>query len=135
MFGYFSEFWDAVSDVGSTTAAWFQGVGNAVAGAVGSLIYPILHFINDFFVFFGYIAEILKEFVLILVQPFSFFYNFLTHFISASFADPTMQTFSWDSGVLALFNSIPLWSSLVAVLAACFALIVAGSLIWLLTKI
>ncbi|GAI17084.1 unnamed protein product, partial [marine sediment metagenome] len=63
--GFLGEFWDAIT--GATinaweyTADWFKQIGLAVAGAIGNLFDFLIHYINDLFVFLGWLFSAIKE--------------------------------------------------------------------------
>lgn len=129
MFGYLSEFWDAV--VGETltaweyTADWFKQIGNAVAGAIGNLFYFVLHYINDLFVFLGWLFTILRELISYMLMPMTFALSFLKGFFSKAFATPTDFTdYSWASNVLGIFSAIPYWNTIITVLTVAIFLVV-----------
>lgn len=76
-----SQFWDQVTSVlvdgGNYTVAWFQSLGNAVAGAVGSVFDSIFHVILDVMFSFSYIVDILFGFFRALIKPIDYFISYL----------------------------------------------------------
>jgi hypothetical protein len=125
MWGFLTEFWDAITGVGEYTIEFFQNIGLAVAGAVGNLFDFALHFLNDGAVFFGWIGSILKEIVLTFVMPLSYVFAFMKSLLASAFATPVDYTgYSWDAGILGVFSAIPLWSTLVAVIGIALAVLV-----------
>jgi len=57
-FGYLTEFWNAITAETADTVAWFQSLGNAVGGAVGSVVLAIFHPLMDI-IFLLYYALII----------------------------------------------------------------------------
>lgn len=135
MFGYLSEFWNAITEVGGTTVAWFQSVGNAVAGAIGNLFYTALHYVNDTWVFLGWIFSIISQLVSLFLLPLTFVFNFLKGFVANVFAPPVSFSYSWSTEILGVFNHIPYWTEIGVVLGACLSVIVVIGLLWLFTKL
>jgi uncharacterized membrane protein len=135
MWGYLDEFWGSITDVGSTTIAWFQNVGNAVAGAIGNLFESTLHYINDTWVFLGWIFSVIGQLVSLFLLPLNFIFQFLKGFLSSAFATPTDYSFTWSSEILAVFNHIPLWSTMSLVLGVCLSILALVAILWLFTKL
>ena len=69
IWGYLSEFWDNITEVVVSTLGnsitytieFFQSVGNAVAGAIGSLFDDLIHHIYDVFLVIYWLFEHLKN--------------------------------------------------------------------------
>jgi hypothetical protein len=135
MWGYLGEFWNSITDVGSTTIAWFQNVGNAVAGAVGNLFESTLHYLNDTWVFIGWLFSVIAQLVSLFLLPLNFIFQFLKGFLSTAFSAPTNYSFTWSSEVLAVFQHIPLWSTMSVVLGACLSILALVAILWLFTKL
>lgn len=137
MFGYLSEFWDAVQEVGSTSVSYFQSVGNAVAGAVGNLFYFALHYINDTWVFLGWVLNLLSSVIGLFFMPLNFVFNFLKGLVISIFASPVAfdNAYVFSDNVVSLFNKIPLWSSVQVVLGAGLVISLIASILALLTKL
>lgn len=110
--GYLTEFWDKIVNVGDYTIAWFQGIGNAVAGAVGSLFEDLIHHLYDVFYIFQYLLDQLGTLFGIIFTPLTWIFNFVKGFFISAFATPIEPQISWvfSDDILAVFNAIPYWS-------------------------
>jgi len=53
-FSYLAEFWDSIAAATEGTVEWFQSLGNAVAGAMGSLLTFLLQPFLDLVMVFTY---------------------------------------------------------------------------------
>lgn len=123
MWGFLSEFWNAITQVGEYTIEWFQNIGLAVAGAIGNLFDFALHYINDGAVFFGWVGSILKEVFLTFVMPFSYLFSFLKALLATAFVTPTNFTgYTWNSDILGIFSAIPYWDTLKVVIGIAISL-------------
>ena len=130
MWGYLSEFWNAITGVGDYTVAFFQSIGNAVAGAVGSLFDFFIHAFSDIVVYAGWFFENLGHIFTLLFSPINFIFNFLKSFISSAVATPpTATTWAFTDQIKDVFNAIPLWSTVVLVLGSCILLLTGVSLL------
>lgn len=114
VWGYLTEFWDKLVDVGDYTIAWFEGIGNAVAGAVGSLFEDLIHHIYDFFYIFQYLFENLGDFFAIIFTPLTWIFNFVKGFFISAFATATEPEITWtfSEDVISVFQAIPYWNIL-----------------------
>jgi hypothetical protein len=135
MWGYLSEFWDSIEEVGSTSVAWFQNIGNSVAGAVGNLFESTLHYLNDGWVFYGWIFGVISDLISLFLLPLNFVFQFLKGLLSEAFASPVDYSYSWSSEVLDVFGHIPLWDTIGIVCGAGLVVIALFGLLWLLTKL
>lgn len=110
--GYLSEFWDQLTNVGDYTIAWFQGVGNAVAGAIGSLFEDLIHHFYDIFYVIQYLLDNLQDLFAIITTPLMWIFDFVKGFFVSAFATQTTAEIDWvfPDNVIALFNSIPYWN-------------------------
>lgn len=128
--GYLSEFWDAVTQVtitaGNYTVAWFESVGNAVAGAIGNLFEFINHSLSDIFIFGGWFFSVLSGLFTRLWLPVNYIFSFFSAFIDKAFETPeTQNIWSFGTSTLAVFSAIPYWSSITLVLGVSVLLIVS----------
>ena len=126
VWGYLAEFWDKLTDVGDYTIAWFQGIGNAVAGAIGSLFEDLIHHIYDVFYIFQYLIDQLQTLISILFTPLTWVFNFVKGFFISAFADPIEPTITWtfDDQYLAVFQAIPYWNILMFGIGAGLSILV-----------
>ena len=85
MWGYLGEFWDEITQVGDYTVAWFQGIGNAVAGAIGGMFEDLTHHFYDIFYLVQWFLENLGGMLAIAFTPLIWIFNFVKgFFVSAT---------------------------------------------------
>ena len=122
--GYLGEFWNAVEEVvltGTTyTTDWFKSLGNAVAGAIGSLFDGLIHHIFDLFYLAQYLFDQLGGLFEICFIPLTWIFNFVNGFFISAFTTPATPEITWvfSDEVLAVFNAIPYWNVLTFSLGA-----------------
>jgi hypothetical protein len=142
MWGYLSEFWNAITgvslDAWNYTAEFFQSIGNAVAGALGGAFDWLWHNVNDFFIFAGWVLTQVKTLFIIFTAPLSYFYSFVKGFSGSVFKPPVeipaiLNVYS--TSTLQIFNAIPYWDTMTAMLGVALLLVGAGGVIYLLMKI
>ena len=111
MWGYLSEFWDQIVAVGDYSVAWFEGIGNAVAGAIGALFEDLVHHIYDLFYIAQFLLENLQDLFGLALNPLAWIYNFVKGFFVSAFSSPVEPDISWvfPEGVLAVFQAVPYW--------------------------
>lgn len=130
MWGYLSEFWNAITEVIDYPVAWFQSVGNAVAGAIGGLFEDLTHHIYDIFYiarwFFYNLGTMLSTTFTPLIWVFNFVKGF---FVSATMTAeelgieiPTMNLLS--DNVKAVFQVVPYFNVLLTAIAGIFGIMV-----------
>lgn len=124
VWSYFSQFWSAITDVvigGATyTIDWFQSIGNAVAGGIGSFFDVIFHTLSDLFTFIQWLFANLQTIFTALLSPINYIFSVLRYFWASAFLTPPAPTltYTFPAGVLDVFNSIPNWSIFISVLGA-----------------
>lgn len=106
-FGYLSEFWNGVASATADTVAWFQSLGNAVAGAMGHLLIALIQPIVDFILVFAYFLTLIKAVFLGVASMGFWVYNFALYFMNG--ITSYSVTNYWDVGSLYFLNSIPFW--------------------------
>ena len=106
-----------------------------MAGAVGNLFESTLHYLNDTWVFLGWIFSVIGQLVSLFLLPLNFIFQFLKGFLSTAFSAPTDYSFTWSSEILAVFAHIPLWSTIGVVLGACISILAVVAILWLFTKL
>jgi len=122
--GYLQEFWNAITGVGDYTIAWFQSVGNAVAGALGNLFEFVNHSLSDVFIFGGWFFSILGNLLGKLWLPINFIFNFFTAFIDKAFSTPVVENlWNFSAEIMTVFEKIPHWNTLTLVLGSCILII------------
>lgn len=124
VWGYLSEFWNSITDVvvgGATyTIAFFESIGNAVAGAVGSLFDDLIHHIYDVFLFFSWLLDNLKNLFSIIFTPLYWIFSFSKGFITSSTSSLSelgiaLTEFElYTESVAGFFDAIPYFSQLLA---------------------
>lgn len=138
MFEYLTEFWSEITEVvvsaGTYTVNWFESVGNAVAGAIGGMFAWLIHYLNDFFIFLGWVFSIIKELIVVFILPISYVFNFLKAFTISAFSAPQTAElgYSFSAGVLALFDAVPYWDTIVTVLGLAVMFFLAVTLLKLI---
>jgi hypothetical protein len=82
IFGFLVGFWNSITGVIVGTAsypiAFFQNIGLAVAGAIGSLFLDLFHYFFDIFAVFAYLFSAFKLLIITFLSPFSFIWDFIT---------------------------------------------------------
>jgi len=117
MFGYLSEFWDSITAETSETIAWFQSVGNAVAGAIGKVLLMPLQVVVDFGLASGWIISNIGQIIFSLLAPFKFIAIFFSSFISSISTMPSANNlFTQNTQALGFLQSFPLWSQMSIIL-------------------
>jgi len=135
---YLSQFWDSIVAVGEYPIAYFQNIGIAVAGALGSFFDFIFHNLSDFFLLLGWFGSNIKSIFISLLSPITYFFDVLRYFFTTAFStapipDPT-ATYTFSQEILDVFNTIPNWSIFSSVLGAGIILIIGISGLKLLLK-
>jgi len=115
VWGYLSEFWNAITqevvEAGVYTIAWFESIGNAVAGAIGSLFEDLIHHIYDVFYVLQYLLDNLQSLFNIVLTPLTWIFNFVRGFFISAFVEdiPPEITWTFPDEIVGVFNSIPYW--------------------------
>ena len=134
MWDYILQFWNSLTEVvvsaGSYSVEWFQNVGNAVAGAIGNLFEFIIHSFSDIFLFGGWFFSTLSDFFTKLWLPINYIFAFLSGFVDSAFNTPEVQEiWSFDSEIIAIFETIPYWTTLTMVLGVGVIIIVSVAIL------
>lgn len=130
MWGYLSEFWNAIIEVGDYTIAWFQSIGNAVAGAIGGLFEDLTHHFYDVFYIVRWFFANLGTMFSTAFTPLIWIFNFVKgFFVSALMTTeelgieiPTMNLLS--DNVEAVFQAVPYFNVLLTAIAGVFGLMI-----------
>jgi hypothetical protein len=75
-------------------------------------VYALFHNISDLFYAIEYIFSNLANIFVIIFTPLNFSFNFIKGFFDGTATTPPATAISWtfDSGIIAIFNTIPYWS-------------------------
>ena len=133
---YLTQFWNLITEEGGYSVAWFQSLGNAVAGALGGFLDTIFHSANDLFVFVSWLGYCLKMIFLSLLSPISYFFDVLRFFFGTAFTTPSAPeiTYTFSDQVMAVFTAVPHWTILASVLGAIIIMICGIGCLKLLLK-
>lgn len=134
--GIFSQFWNLITGVAEYPIAFFENIGFAVAGALGTFFDTIFHNLNDIFVFFVWIGVALKTFFLAIVSPLLYFFNVLRWFFTSAFGSlPEAElTYAFSPEVLEVFSAIPHWDLLSLIMGAIILLLAGVATLKLLLR-
>jgi len=128
VWGYLSEFWESITDVvvGGTTYTidFFEAIGNAVAGAVGSIFEGLTHLVFDWFYLLQWGFENLSPIVQAALSPLAWIFNFTTGFFVS--AGSTLENLGIETPAFSLenthiqeiFEAIPYFDTLMFGIAA-----------------
>jgi len=111
--GYLSEFWDAIVEVGEYPVDYFESIGNAVAGAIGGFFSNLIHHIYDVFYFFRWFAENLTDTITSIFSPLDWIFHFLKGFRAGIGSTPTTEPIDWtfQNDILGVFSDVlPYWN-------------------------
>ena len=141
MWGFLGEFWNTITqttiNAWEYTVDWFQNIGIAVAGALGGLFDWLLHYLNDLFLFMGWLWHGITALFAIIISPFDFVFSFIYAFFNNALAapvsiNPALSVVSTTTSEI--LNAIPYWTTLVYILGISIIAIVGFALILLILK-
>lgn len=130
MWGYLSEFWGAITEQGGYTVAWFQSLGNSVAGAIGGIFEDLTHHFYDIFYITQWFLDNLGEILSDAFIPLTWIFNFVKgFFVSATMtlADLEIEIPSMtlvNENVKTVLENIPYLNLLLTAIAGIFGLTV-----------
>lgn len=138
LWGYLSEFWDAITQVGDYTIEWFESIGNAVAGAIGGLFSDLTHHFYDVFYLVQWFLSNLGSMMSTILAPLFWVFNFTKGFLASATSSmielgievPQIELVS--SNVSVFFNAIPYFSLLLSGISGALGLFI---FIFILKKI
>lgn len=142
MWGYLTEFWGSITqvvlDAGTYTIAWFESVGNAVAGAIGGLFSDLIHHIYDLFYLWQWFMDGLKDLFSILMSPLVWAFSFGKGLIGSAFETAESlgleigEVAIFDANVFLVFDAIPyvnyIFAGVAGILAISFIVFIAKKL-------
>lgn len=128
IWGYLTEYWNSITEVVVSTLGnsitytidFFQGIGNAVAGAIGSLFDDIIHHIYDVFLLFSWIFDNLSNMFDIAFTPLFWIFSITKGFLAsatASLGDLGIELnefIIYNENVSNFFDAIPYFNQLLA---------------------
>jgi len=128
IWGYLAEFWNAITQVGDYTVAWFQSVGNAVAGAIGGLFEDLTHHLYDIFYFIRWFFDNLGDVFSSAFTPLTWIFNFVKGFFTSAVMSledlgieiPEMTLISENTE--AVLEAVPYLNLLLTAIAGVFGL-------------
>ena len=126
VWGYLSEFWVKIEAVGDYSIAWFQGIGNAVAGAIGSLFEDLIHHIYDLFYIGQYLIDNLGTLFETIFTPLTWVFNFVKGFFVSAFDTAVEPAITWvfPEEILEVFQAIPHWDIFTFALGSGMAILI-----------
>jgi hypothetical protein len=130
MWGYLTEFWSAVQQVGDYPVAWFQSVGNAVAGAIGGIFEDLTHHFYDIFYICEWFLSNLGTMLNNAFTPLIWIFNFVRgFFVSATMTREQLgisipQFTLLTDNVRAFFEIVPYFNLLLTAIAGCFGILI-----------
>jgi len=113
---YLGQFWDAITAATEGTVEWFESLGNAVAGALGNLLFYPLQAIFDVLLAIAYLFNLLWLFLSFLFKPILFLGVFLVNAFTGIFEPVAPEDIFGGvdfAPAIAFFEALPLWSLLV----------------------
>lgn len=137
MWGFLGEFWNAITSVGDYTIEFFENIGKAVAGAIGSMFEFLIHHASDFIVFISWVFDNLWGLIAHILQPIKFVFHFLKKFFISVFNpgnDPE-QIWAFSDEVIEVFDAIPYWDYFSVGVGAVLLLFIAFKVIKKLERI
>lgn len=130
MWGYLTEFWEAITQVGDYTIAFFESIGNAVAGAIGGLFEDLTHHIYDVFYLLRWFFENLGTMISNAFSPLTWIFNFVKgFFVSATMTAEELgieiPTFTLlTDNVKAFFQVIPYFNLILTAISGALGILV-----------
>jgi len=126
IWGYLSEFWNSITEVVVSTLdnsitytiEFFQSIGNAVAGAIGSLFDDLIHHTYDVFLVVYWIFDQVVDAFAIAFTPLYWVFGFTKGFLASATASLEELGIAVDEFVIYtevvenFFNAIPYFSYL-----------------------
>jgi len=120
MIGFLNEFWSAITSATEGTVEWFQSLGNAVAGALGNLLFYPLQAVIDFGLAIAYLMNQLLSLISYLISPFLYFFTFLGAVLNYMFQPATASVSlpPLTTSIITVLNIIPYFGYFLAAITA-----------------
>lgn len=113
-FTYLNDFWNSITDatVGATTYTieFFQQIGNAVGGAVGSILIQLFLPIIEVMMVLAYAGQYLLFIVTKMLSIPAFIFKFLVTYLQ-SITTVTVSN-PWQNGVTDVLTQLPFWTTI-----------------------
>jgi len=145
MWGTLSEFWNSITDsVASTTenlisypVSFFENIGNAVGGTLGSLFDNFLHTFNDLIIFTQYYISQMGQIFSNLSIPIQYVFYFFKNIFEYALGTPDTPeiTYTWTAGVLSIFDHVPYWEVLGTIIGVGLTILAGAGMFKMLLKI
>jgi hypothetical protein len=127
---YLTTFWSKIVAIAEYPVIFFENIGNAVAGGIGSFLDTTVHLGTDLGVIFNWLFVELRQVFLALLTPFTYIFTVIKAIIASAFTPVTNElSYNFSSGVLEVFSAIPNWAIFGTVLGAMVLLFLGLSLI------
>ena len=129
MWGYLTEFWGQIVQIGDYTVEWFQGIGNAVAGAIGGVFENLIHHLYDIFYIVQWFLTGLQDLFSILFKPLAWAFNFGKGLFETAFKTATElgleegQIGHFNQSVFDFLNVIPHFNIILLGVAGCLGIL------------
>lgn len=139
--GFLGEFWNSITsqtiNAWEYTTDWFQQIGLAVAGAIGGLFDFLIHYVNDVFIFLGWLFSLIKELVLAVLLPITYIVNFLKGFLTNAIKTPEIPevSYAFSTSTMEIFETIPHWNLISSTLGICILVLGGFAILRLMTKV
>jgi len=129
IFGYLSQFWNSVTSATTDTVAWFQSVGNAVAGALGNLVLIPFRGLFEVILALGWTIVQIVHLVGVIFSPIVFLGIYLYKVsVSFFFTPVTTNLFTLDTSVMTFITAFPLMAIMFVVLTGLLYVVTAISI-------
>jgi len=135
---FFNQFWSLISPVLDYPVEFFQNIGFAVAGALGSFFDVIFHNINDVFIFISWLGNSFKIIFLSLLSPITYIFGLLRFFFGTALSTPSIPeselVYVFNDEILGVFNAIPYWSVVSSILGSLILLLAGIAMLKIILK-
>ena len=128
-------FLDLITPATEFSVEFFESIGQAVAGYLGGFFEPIFHSLLDFFISLIYFGQYVFAILASLFAPVLYVFNFLKGLVY-EVTSPVVynNSIEFSANVLALYDSVPMFSDLMIVLGGILILMSVIALIKIFAK-
>jgi len=118
---YIQNLWSGLTSATADTVEWFQQIGNAVASAIGNVLYTFFRPILDFLMVIGALMNVLTKLFLVILAPFNWIFQFAASFYNnLSITTPVDNPL--DDTFYVILEQIPFFPTLIYILLLGFFL-------------